>query len=315
MANSGQLAGLAALGALGLMYDRMNRTQNGSKVPIEDKSIYPAGMGPTPPIDDESQWGTQTAGQREYAASVNPDDESQWGTPVPGQVAYRKPVRRPTTQTARPTAQTSQAPSMGSRYPTQAQRLTTTNDPRVNPNFNPSTQPGYGPSGNLPSTRPPEEPGLEGVHPEMALMPSAGLRGVATLAKMLANRDKGPYFSQQALENNPTRQITGPSKADLVARDRAARASNRQEQMLNENAANYGLDPNAPGYTAAAQALRDQLGGKDFTVKKKGGAIKAKPKAKAKPKKMASGGMTSRGTASKRADGIATKGHTKCKIR
>ena len=54
MANAGNLAGLAALGALGLM---MNRKQDGSKVPVEDRSTYPAGMGPTaptPPIDDES---------------------------------------------------------------------------------------------------------------------------------------------------------------------------------------------------------------------------------------------------------------------
>jgi hypothetical protein len=42
---------------------------------------------------------------------------------------------------------------------------------------------------------------------------------------------------------------------------------------------------------------------------KRGGMAKAK--AKTKPKKMASGGMTS---ASKRGDGIATKGKTKCKM-
>ena len=42
---------------------------------------------------------------------------------------------------------------------------------------------------------------------------------------------------------------------------------------------------------------------------KKGGAVKAKPKTQAK--KMSSGGMSS---ASKRADGIATKGKTKCKM-
>jgi hypothetical protein len=41
-----------------------------------------------------------------------------------------------------------------------------------------------------------------------------------------------------------------------------------------------------------------------------GGSAKPAPKA-SKPKKMASGGMTS---ASKRADGIASRGKTKCKI-
>jgi hypothetical protein len=48
----------------------------------------------------------------------------------------------------------------------------------------------------------------------------------------------------------------------------------------------------------------DAMRGRGYkTQYKKGGAVKAK--------KMASGGMTS---ASKRADGIATKGKTKCKM-
>jgi hypothetical protein len=107
----------------------------------------------------------------------------------------------------------------------------------------------------------------------------------------------------RALANNPTRQITGPSKADLVARDRAARAASREKEMLEENAARYNLDPSDPAFAAQAAAVRSSLGGKDFTLKKKGGRVKTK--------KMASGGMSS---ASKRADGIATRGKTKYKI-
>ena len=102
------------------------------------------------------------------------------------------------------------------------------------------------------------------------------------------------------LLNAPAKQLTGPSKADLVARDRAARAAARQEEMLKENASRYGLNPNAPGYEGAAGAVRSKLGGDDFTVMKKGGKVK----------KMASGGMT----ASSRADGIASRGKTKCKM-
>jgi len=108
---------------------------------------------------------------------------------------------------------------------------------------------------------------------------------------------------QKALANNPTRQITGPSKADLVARDRAARAAAREKGMLEENAARYNLDPSDPAFATQAAAVRSSLGGKDFTLKKKGGSVKTK--------KMASGGMSS---ASKRADGIATRGKTKYKI-
>ena len=104
---------------------------------------------------------------------------------------------------------------------------------------------------------------------------------------------------------SPTQRLSGPSATSLKEAERAARAEKLREQVLKENAAAYGLNPNAPGYEAAMRALRKNLGGDDFTLKKKGGAIKAKPK------KMASGGMSS---ASKRADGIASKGKTKCKM-
>jgi hypothetical protein len=267
----------------------------GEDVPADNSgAFYEAGSGPTG-----------------AALARNPgpiDDESQWGTAVPGQVAYRKPLK----QTATKPSQAASTSSYGSRYPTPAQRLTTSNDPRVNPDFDPRTAPGAGPRGydETKGTAPREEP-LQGVHPETALLPGAGLKTIASMAKMFANRDKGPYFSQQALENNPTRQLTGPSKAELMARDRAARAESRREEMLNENAANYGLNPNAPGYASTAQALRDQIGGKDFTVKKKGGSVKAKGKSKSV--KMASGG-SARSSASKRGDGIASKGRTRGKM-
>lgn len=103
----------------------------------------------------------------------------------------------------------------------------------------------------------------------------------------------------------PQARLAGPSRGVLKEAERTARQQRLREQVLRENAANYGLDPNAPGYAAAIRALTKDLGGKDFTLKKKGGAVKAKPQ------KMASGGMSS---ASKRGDGIATKGKTKCKM-
>lgn len=104
----------------------------------------------------------------------------------------------------------------------------------------------------------------------------------------------------------PAKQLTGPSKTDLMARDRAERASSRGDAMTRENADRYGLNPAAPGYDAAASSLRNQIGGRDFTLKKNGGAIK----------KMASGGMTSRSTsASSRGDGIAQRGKTKGMMR
>ena len=140
------------------------------------------------------------------------------------------------------------------------------------------------------------------------------IKAVAAMAKNAANRGTGqglrtitqealPYSGTKQIANNPTRQLTGPSKADLVARDRAARAAAREEGMAAENAQRYGLDPKAPGYEAAAGAVRKNLGEDNFSLgMKRGGKAKA----------FASGGSVS--SASSRGDGIASRGKTRGKI-
>jgi hypothetical protein len=148
-----------------------------------------------------------------------------------------------------------------------------------------------------------------------AMMATAPVGPLAKLAAKAAYRNGKPlnYYDQPALGGPntpllgaPAKQLTGPSKTDLMARDRANRASEREDAMMRENADRYGLNPNAPGYDAAASSLRERLGGRDFTLKKKGGVIK----------KMASGGMTSRSSsASSRGDGIAQRGKTKGRMR
>lgn len=153
-----------------------------------------------------------------------------------------------------------------------------------------------------------EEQAIQRVTPEEMLIGGPGLKGLHAAAKGLANRSPAlREVTQQALPA-PTARLTGPSKKDLMARDRAARDAMRREEMLQENARRYGLDPSAPGYEGAARAVREGLGDGAFTLKKKGGMVKAK----AKPKKMASGGST--GSASKRGDGVAQRGKTKCKM-
>lgn len=153
----------------------------------------------------------------------------------------------------------------------------------------------------------PEAQAVESVYPEEYVVGGPGLKAVGAAAKNLANRgsQKLAEYSTPLL-NAPAKQLTGPSKADLVARDRAARAAAREESMRAENAANYGLNPEAPGYGASASALRDKLGGADFSLgMKRGGAVK----------RMASGGMTSKGSsASRRGDGIASRGKTRGKL-
>jgi hypothetical protein len=146
----------------------------------------------------------------------------------------------------------------------------------------------------------PEAQAAERVYPEELLVGGPGVKVVGAAAKNLANRggkEVAEYSTPRLAA--PAKQLTGPSKAELMARDRAARESARQEQMLKENAANYGLNPNAPGYDAAASSLRRNIGGDDFTIMKRGGMTK-----------MASGGMT----ASRRGDGIASRGKTRGKI-
>jgi hypothetical protein len=158
-----------------------------------------------------------------------------------------------------------------------------------------------------------ESEAIENVYPEQMIgMP--GIKAVAGAAKALANRGTGqglrtisqealPYSGTKQIANNPTRQITGPSKADLLARDRAARAAAREEGMAAENAQRYGLDPKAPGYEAAAGAVRKNLGEDNFSLgMKRGGKVKA----------FASGGSVS--SASSRGDGIASRGKTRGKI-
>lgn len=147
--------------------------------------------------------------------------------------------------------------------------------------------------------------GLERVTPETALLPGGGLRALSEAAKRLA-APKMAKYAQEALPA-PTKRLSY-DKAGAFSRKRSERADARREEMLKENAKRYGLDEGAPGYEATAAAVRKGLGGKDFSLKK-GGSLKRS----APVKKMASGGMVS--SASKRADGIATKGKTRCKMR
>jgi len=157
------------------------------------------------------------------------------------------------------------------------------------------------------------EQGLERVTPETALLPGGGLRAMQSLAKKLATPKMAKY-SQEALPAPSPKALPAPTKrltydkAGTVARKRAERAEARKSEMLKENAKRYGLDESSPGYEAAAGAVRKELGGKDFALKRGGSVKKAMP-----VKKMASGGSVS--NPSKRADGIAIKGKTRCKMR
>jgi hypothetical protein len=94
---------------------------------------------------------------------------------------------------------------------------------------------------------------------------------------------------------SPTPKLTY-DKAGALAKKRAERAEMRDEAMRRENAERYGItDTEAPGYESLRGAFM-----------RKGGRVKAKTKS------YKSGGTVS--SASKRADGIATKGKTRGKM-
>jgi hypothetical protein len=106
-----------------------------------------------------------------------------------------------------------------------------------------------------------------------------------------------PAPAKQLALPSPTKRI-GYDKAGAKATERGARSEGRQAEMLKENARRSGLREDAP--EATTRAVREKLGGNDFSLPmKKGGAVK----------KYAAGGSVS-----SRADGIAQRGKTRGKM-
>ena len=104
-----------------------------------------------------------------------------------------------------------------------------------------------------------------------------GFDELGDAAKKLADNRKAAISREggTALANNATKRLTGPSKKQLTERDRKARAKKRRDEMTKENADRYGLDPKSSDYTDKAKAVRDNLGGSDFSLgMKKGGSVK-----------------------------------------
>jgi len=142
------------------------------------------------------------------------------------------------------------------------------------------------------------------VHPEDLPISPIGLaknlakRGLKTLSADAFKQLSGPTAVRQ-LENNATRMLPF-DKAGSLAAKRAERATMRDIEMKRGNARNYGLDPDDLSQSVL-DSLRKDIGGGKFTMKK-GGKVKS----------YKAGGVVS--GASKRADGIATKGKTRGKI-
>ena len=109
-----------------------------------------------------------------------------------------------------------------------------------------------------------------------------GFDEIASAPKAIADSSRKAVGSESrtAIADNATKRITGPSKRDIVERDRAARASKRQSEMGETNASRHGLDPKSADYADKAKATRDNLGGSDWSLgMKRGGKVKPPEKA------------------------------------
>jgi hypothetical protein len=271
------LAGLAALGALGYMLNRDKPTQvedrSGSSFSMrggaEDERPAPTGMGEA----------TQLLSDR----NENFSNEGRTGVTRTPTGAVPRPRPRPVAPAVAP------APQQTSSAPVnpidELNRATNTKPMDPNAERGPNAVTGTELDRN--------------VNNALNAVGGGGLRMVRNLARAKAEADmaraatKGGKLSEyitpelgytQKLLQGPTKQLTGPSKAELVARDRAARAAGREAERTNFNR-----------YT-------NELGAADLPYKKGG-----------KVKKMASGGMA-RSSASSRGDGIASRGKTRGKM-
>lgn len=89
--------------------------------------------------------------------------------------------------------------------------------------------------------------------------------------KMLPAPNAAPKADIKALEA-PRQRLTYDKKGALEAR-REAKDVRLKNEVAEENAARYGLNPRAPGYESAAKAVRKEMGEKDFSFKK-GGSVR-----------------------------------------
>jgi len=271
------LAGLAALGALGYILN--NRDEPTKVQDRTGSSTASTGMGEATRLltPDNNSSG------KDYGGSSGTGDYAPGPSSMMRPEPVSKPRPRPRPMAAAPVAAPPAVVSDAQRQYDEANARART------------------PEGRAERARMESSQALEAVRPEEAMIGGGGLKTVAALARGLAGR-KGATaggeklaqyvtpelgYSQKVLQNNPTRQLTGPSKAELVARDRATRAAEREAGRQEFN-----------------QRGRDRFVESTFEGgMKRGGKVK----------KMASGGMA-RSSASSRADGIASRGKTRGKV-
>jgi len=313
------LAGIAALAGLGMLM--ANRGKKGSKADrdVSDREDARAPEESGRDLEDEmysdtgSKKGRGAAGTSETmmgkqfgepgtSMTVSPSRPGGGGgggaaAPAAPAAPAAKPTVKPVTGTGNqrgPTAEELAAykPPSSSKYPDIRGSAADSERANMRKNIREGSQ------------------AVEGVYPESNFI-APGLKAVQSAVKGIAGRFGGdsakaaspylkelPYSGAKQLPNAPTKQLPY-DKAGAVNRAREARAAGRNEEMARENARRYGLNPDDMSATTSS-LLRKNMGGDDFSLPlKKGGKVRG----------YASGGSVS--SASRRADGIATKGKTR----
>ena len=288
MARRKDLAGLAALGALGYMLNRDSKPTE-----VEDRS---GSNIPSTGMSEATRLLTPDSSGKDFGGSSGTGDYA----PGPSSMMRREPTAR-TSSTLRPAATASTASgssrtkpmtgSGGGRGPAAGEAEAYRQRQYDEANARART-----PEGRAERARMESSQALEAIRPEEAVMGGGGLKTVAAMARGLANRrgaEKLAEYSVPRIGTEPLKigteplKMTGPSKAELVARDRTARAAAREAERS---------DFNKRGVDRFVESTFE--GGM-----KRGGKVK----------KMASGGMA-RSSASSRADGIASRGKTRGKV-
>lgn len=144
---------------------------------------------------------------------------------------------------------------------------------------------------------------LERVEPENYVPGPGMLKGllksvVSKGMKTVGREALAAPTAVRMLEDKATKMLPY-DKAGALAAKRGERAAARTNEMLRGNAKNYGIDPDVPGSASALDALRKDIGGGKFLMKKGGKVSSYK-----------SGGSV-KSSASKRADGCAIRGKTR----
>ena len=270
MARRKDLAGLAALGALGYILNNRDETK------VEDRS---GSNIPSTGMSEATRDPLEVANSSQDAMDIR--DSLTRGAPGTSEtVRPTSPRPRPVT---RPVTRPSSTPAPA--VVSDAQRQYDEANARART-----------PEGRAERARMESSQALEAVRPEEAMIGGGGLKTVAAMARGLAGRrgtEKLAEYSVPRIGTEPLKigteplKMTGPSKAELVARNRAARAAEREtgRKEFNQRGVDRFVESTFEGGM------------------KRGGKVK----------KMASGGMA-RSSASKRGDGIASKGKTKGRI-